>query len=116
MKGDGVGGSGSIKMQALVTGSLQLRVWTSSDIVSYLTYLLIYKSGYGKTINQVSFTCRNRTGDTKSILLFVIFVFKLSGFYSTLIKCCGCPYIIIRYQTNFMISHIRIILHQKAIF
>ena len=39
-------------------------------IVSYKTYSLIYKSGYGKTMNQVSLTCRNLTGDSKSILIF----------------------------------------------
>ena len=39
-------------------------------IVSYLIYSLIYKSGYGKTMNQVSLTYRSLTSDSKSILMF----------------------------------------------
>ena len=50
-------------------------------IISYKTYSLIYKSGYGKTMNQVSLTCRSLTGDSKSVLMFCDYLFfKLSRF------------------------------------
>ena len=79
--------------------------------VSNLIYSFIYKSGYGKKLNQVSLTCRSLTGDSKSILMFCdcLFFFKLTRFCLAFVKY-GCPYIIIRYKTNFMISYIQIIL------
>ena len=115
-EGGGVEGGGSIKRQALIndrdTGLLTCNEEYGHPvmIVSYLTHSLIYKSRYGKTMSQVSLTCRSLTGESKSILIFCdCLFFNLTRFCLAFVKY-RCHNTIIRYQTIFMISYIQIIL------